>query len=91
MIRQWCRRHRHDPVPVQRNHLTKTLQGHYAYDGIAGNGCSLNLFYEQAKRAWLTWLSRRRQKARLRWEQFCRLLGRYPLPPPRVVHSIYLT
>ena len=90
-LRQWCRRHRHDPVSVQRTHLAKKLKGHYAYYGITGNGRSLHLFYEQAKRAWLTWLSRRSQKARLRWDQFCRLLDRYPLPPPRVVHSIYLT
>jgi hypothetical protein len=32
------------------------------------------------------WLSRRSQKAYLSWINVTRLLERYPLPPPRIVH-----
>jgi len=88
-VRQWCRMHRHAPVSEQHRRLSRKMLGHYAYYGITGNSRSLGMFYEQVKRAWLTWLSRRSQKARLDWEQFARLLTRYPLPRPRIVHSVY--
>jgi RNA-directed DNA polymerase len=41
----------------------------------------------------LTWrkrLSRRSQKAYLSWAKMTRLLERYPLPTPRIVHR-YIT
>ena len=63
----------------------------YAYYGLTGNGRSLGLFFEQTKRAWKTWLSRRSQKAYLNWQKFNALLARYRLPPPKIVHSIYRT
>lgn|GEM_PF-2522039 len=41
--------------------------------------------------AWLTWLNRRSQNARMHWTRVTRLLARFPLPSARVVHSIYRT
>jgi RNA-directed DNA polymerase len=88
-IRDWCARHRHKPVAEQHQALTRKVQGHYAYYGITGNNRSLGLFFEQVKRAWRTWLSRRSQKAYVNWDKFNALLGRYRLPTPKIVHSIY--
>jgi RNA-directed DNA polymerase len=88
-IRDWCARHRHEPVSAQCQQLARKLQGHYAYYGITGNGRSLGLFYLQVTRAWKTWLSRRSQKAYVNWQQFNALLARYRLPPPKIIHSIY--
>ena len=88
-IRAWCRTHRHEPVREQHQQLTRKIQGYYAYYGITGNSRSLGLFFEQAKRAWRTWLSRRSQKAYRNWQKFNVLLARYRLPPPRIVHSVY--
>ena len=88
-IREWCAKHRHEPLPEQHQQLTRKLQGHYAYYGITGNGRSLNLFFLQATRAWKAWLSRRSQKAYLNWQKFNALLSRYRLPPPKIIHSIY--
>ena len=88
-VRQWCQSHRHDPVSEQHQQLCRKLQGHYAYYGVTGNQRSLGLFYEQVKRAWRTWLSRRSQKAYMNWQKFNALLARYRLPPPRIIHSIY--
>ena len=88
-IREWCARHRHEPMTEQHRQLTRKLQGHYAYYGITGNGRSLNLFFLQATRAWKTWLSRRSRKAYLNWQKFNALLARYRLPPPKIIHSIY--
>lgn len=88
-IRAWCKANRHMPVKEQRQRLHRKLLGHYGYYGITGNYRSLNAFYEGAKRAWKYWLNERSQRARMTWERFGLLLERWPLPRPRVVHSVY--
>jgi group II intron reverse transcriptase/maturase len=88
-IGQWCRTHRHWPVAAQQTTLRRKLQGHYAYYGITGNGRALASFLHEVRRLWLKWLDRRSWRRRMSWEKFGRLTTRYPLPQPRVVHSIY--
>lgn len=63
------------------------MRGHYGYFGITGNYEALARFYAEVRRIWHKWLSRRRQKARLRWDDFSKLEKRFPLPRPVVVHS----
>ena len=86
---QWCRYQRHRPVPEQHAALARQLTGHYAYYGITGNASALWRFHRQVERSWHKWLSRRSNRSGMGWERFRCLLIRYPLPPPRVVHSIY--
>lgn len=69
--------------------LSRKLQGHYAYYGITGNVQALLRFRREAERRWRKWLNRRSRAAHLNWAQFARLRQRYPLPPARVVHSVY--
>jgi len=88
-VAQWCRRHRHLPVSEQHAGLQQKLQGHYAYFGITGNYEALDRFYLQTRRVWRKWLSRRSNRVRVTWERFHRLVERYPLPLPRVVHTVY--
>jgi group II intron reverse transcriptase/maturase len=88
-IAQWCRRRRHLPLVEQHRALGWKLRGHYAYYGITGNQPALSRFRYETRRVWRKWLNRRSQRARMSWERFARLLARYPLPPPRVVHSVY--
>jgi hypothetical protein len=88
-IRDFCRRHRHLPLAVQATTLASKLTGHYQYYGITGNGPSLSRFKYWVERAWFKWLSRRSRKRDLTWARFRRILKRFPLPRPRVVHSIY--
>lgn len=88
-IWQWCRFHRHHPVAEQQQTLSAKLRGHYAYFGITGNGSMLSQLHYEVRRAWRFWLDRRSQRARMTWERFLRLSQRYPLPAPRVVHSVY--
>ena len=85
----WCRDHRHAPVEAQHRGLVWALRGHYAYFGITGNAEALGRFFRQVMRTWQRWLNRRSDSAQMDWERFNRLLKRYPLPGPRVVHSIY--
>jgi RNA-directed DNA polymerase len=88
-INLWCRYHRHKPVAWQHAKLVRKLRGHCAYYGITGNGQRLWLFRDHLLRTWRTWLSRRSQRARLKWDAFHRLLTRYPMPAAIVVRSVY--
>jgi hypothetical protein len=84
----WCQQHRHDPVKEQHAALSQKLHGHYAYYGVTGNFRALEQFCEQVKRMWHKWLSRRSNRD-IRWERMNAILKAYPLPRPRIVHSVY--
>ena len=86
----WCKEHRHDPVEEQQRALSRKLQGHYAYYGVTGNFRTLLQFFEQTKRTWHKWLSRRNSRG-IHWNRMAAILKAYPLPRPRVVHSVYRT
>ena len=88
-VGDWCRRYRHRPVAEQWAALRLKLQGHYAYYGITGNYRSLARFHAAVRRLWQKWLYRRSPRRRLTWERYVRLLTHFPLPPPRVVQSVY--
>jgi RNA-directed DNA polymerase len=86
-IAQWCRLNRHRPVCEQHTILSQKVRGHYAYYGITGNARALGCFLMAVHRAWRKWLDRRNRLREMTWDRFNRLLKRYPLPPPRIVHS----
>ena len=85
-INEWCRRMRHQPLRDQQLRLSRMLQGHYAYYGITSNIERLQALHRAAQRRWRKWLSRRTRGPDMSWEKFLRLLGRFPLPTPRIVH-----
>lgn len=88
-LAQWCRKVRHRPIREQHQVLAQKLRGHFAYFGITGNAEALARFHYYAAGIWRKWLNRRSNRARMHWRKFKRLLQRYPLPPPVVVHSVY--
>jgi group II intron reverse transcriptase/maturase len=83
-ISDWCRRNRHLSVVDQHRYLVRQLQGHDAYFGIRGNYHALERLRYCVARVWRKWLDRRSQRARMAWDRFHRLLGRYPFPRPRL-------
>jgi RNA-directed DNA polymerase len=85
-IGEWCRRHMHDPIPTQHQALSRKVRGHYAYYGVTSNSDALKRFHEVARTIWRRWLSRRSQSGHVTWDQMHKLLERFPLPPPRIVH-----
>lgn len=85
----WCRANRHRPIKEQQHILSQKLRGHFAYYGITGNFRSMAWFRFEVVRCWWKWLNRRNRERGLDWNIFNRLLERYPLPPARVVHSVY--
>lgn len=86
-VAAWCRWHRHDDVREQQLALASRLRGHYGYYGITGNSRALSRFWHEVEGVWRKWLNRRSQNAGMTWERMHRLLKRYPLPTPRIVHS----
>lgn len=88
-ITEWCRRGRHLPVREQHKTLVAKVRGHYNYFGITGNSRALGRFLHEVNRAWRKWLNRRSNRARMTWEHFKLLVSQYPLPLPRIVHSVY--
>jgi len=88
-VAEWCRRNRHRSVREQHKTLVAKVRGHYNYFGITGNSRALGRFWHEVKRVWKKWLGRRSGRKQMTWERFALLVGRYPLPWPRVVHSVY--
>jgi len=88
-IADWCRRHRHDEMPLQHRALSQKLHGHYGYFGITNNCLWLDRFRRAVTRVWHKWLCRRSWHAYLTWESFAQYLERHPLPKVRVVQSVY--
>ena len=89
MITQWCRFNRHRPLTAQHQTLSQKLRGHFAYYGLTGNGEALRRFRDTVTGLWRKWLSRHKRASLLSWDHFNRLLHRFPLPRPAVVHSVY--
>jgi group II intron reverse transcriptase/maturase len=87
-VDEWCRQNRHRPIEEQQKQLSMKLHGHFGYYGITGNSYAIARFRWWVVRVWRRWLNRRSQRARMTWDKFKRLLGRYPLPPARCVHSV---
>jgi RNA-directed DNA polymerase len=86
-LRREMKFRRHDLVPQQQKWLAAVLRGHYGYFGITGNSRSIACFYTQVVKWWRWVLRRRGQRPKLPWDRFNATLGRFPLPPPRLVHN----
>lgn len=85
----WCRRHRHLPVPEQHTMLKRKLVGHYNYFGVNGNIEALTRVRLGVMRAWQKWLNRRSQRGRMGWKRFNELLRAHPLPAPRIAVQVW--
>ena len=89
-MNDWYREHFHAPIGYQYEKLCQKLKGHYAYYGITGNMRGMQRYRYRVGRLWKKWLCRRSWKNGLNWEKFNEFLAHQcPLPPVRVVHSIY--
>jgi RNA-directed DNA polymerase len=85
----WCRRSRQQPGQRQHAALRQRLQGPENSCGVRGNVRRLRRLVEATKRAWETWLCRRRQRKRLHWERCADRLRPCPLPRPRSTVRIW--
>ena len=88
-VNAWCKANRHRPLQEQHQHLSRVIRGHCNYYGLTGNSRRLSGFRYWVIRHWRKALARRTRAGRVTWDRMTELLNRYPLPPARVVHSIY--
>ncbi|HTR49503.1 MAG TPA: group II intron reverse transcriptase/maturase [Kofleriaceae bacterium] len=88
-VAEWCRWYRHLRVREQHAALVRKVNGHYGYFGITGNRRALGCFVREVRRVWRKWLSRRSNRAYMKWNEFLRLERRYRFPLPHVARSIY--
>lgn len=86
-IKSQCHAMMHDSLAQQQRILSRMLVGHYNYFGITGNSDALRNLRHEVDRIWGRALARR-NKRRFAWRRFLPILSRFPLPPPRVVHSV---
>ncbi len=82
---QWSKENLHEPIKEQYKTLCSKLRGFYQYFGIRSNYKALEKAYYFVLRAWAKWLSRRSSKGKVHIEE---LKNKYPLPKPRIIHSI---
>jgi group II intron reverse transcriptase/maturase len=86
---RWLKRNRHMLLEDQYRTLSSKLRGHYQYFGITGNYKAISIIHHYARRYWKYWLSRRSHKGYIDWDKFTSsILVKFPLPKPRIVHSI---
>jgi len=86
---EWCKQHRHRPLEEQQRHLASVIRGHCNYYGLTGNIKRLTSFRDAIVRSWRRWLGRRHRKGWLNWDTMNAILRRFPIPPVKVMRSIY--
>ena len=87
-VKEWCRRHWHQPRRWQHEQLSRKLRGYYNYYGIPGNYEALGRFQRGLHRIWKECLNRRTQQGELTWRRFREYLQREPLPTPFITQPI---
>lgn len=85
----WMKEHRHSKWKDQHTMISMKLRGHFGYFGITGNAASLRRIRWETERIMRKWRNRRSQRNKTNWQRFTLAIGRYPLPKPRVVHSLH--
>lgn len=90
-LQNWCRDHRHLPIPEQHTALARRIRGHFNYFGINDNQKSLSMVLRKVNRAWIHWLRRRSQRTRMTWARFNRMLRQLPLPKVKVYKNLWAT
>lgn len=85
-VDRWCKKNRHKRIRDQHKRLCSMLRGHYNYYGIQCNYGALAALYQNTRRSWQKWLNRRSRKTKMSWDKMAKLLERWPLPRPRIVH-----
>jgi RNA-directed DNA polymerase len=88
-VYKWCKGNRHKSIKEQYESIKSKVNGHYSYYGIKGNYRSLGQFYWNVIKAWQKWLGKRSNLKSLNWEKFSKMLRHYPVPQPKIMHSIY--
>lgn len=88
-MKEWIKQKRNQPMKEWMPKVAEKLRGHYQYYGVTDNYRRIDRFREDVKRLLYKWLNRRSQRRSFNWEEYKRLLERYPLPKPRIEVNLY--
>ena len=88
VYKEWLKANRTLPTPEILRKTAAKLRGHYAYYGVTDNIKRLQAFAYETQRMLFKWLGRRGKRGSYNWEKFRRLLGRFPLPRPRIMVNL---
>jgi hypothetical protein len=76
-------------ITWQAIYLNAVLRGHYNYYDVTGNFLSVSAFYRHCIKMGKRYLSKRNQRASLKWDKFMGILKDNSLMNPRLPHSIF--
>lgn len=88
-MKEWIKRKRNTPLRELLPEVGAKLTGHYQYYGVTDNSRGIRRYRDDVKRLLFKWLNRRSQRRSYTWEEFNRMLERFPLPEPRIRVSMY--
>jgi hypothetical protein len=86
-VTDWCKKHRHDTLEEQQKNLNLKLRGHYQYYARPTNLPGVERFFQLVVWTWQKQLNRRTRGKSVTWEKFNKILKRYPLQRPRIMHA----
>ena len=89
VYKEWLKANRTLPRPEILRKTAAKLRGHYAYYGVTDNLKRVQAFAYETKRTLFRWLGRRGKRGSYNWAKFTRLVGRYPLPTPRILVNLF--
>ena len=84
-LKEWVRKHMHDPVANTMKLLNQKLRGHCQYYGVNGNFKALQNFYYYAERTMFKALNRRSQRHSVTWEKMNQIWPQYVAGPKIMV------
>jgi group II intron reverse transcriptase/maturase len=79
------RHRRHQPIPEQGRYVQALIRGHVQYYGVPFNIRALRAFRLAVIRLWHKWLSRRSNRAYVRWDRMQRYITRW-VPAAVICH-----
>jgi len=85
--KRWLRENMHTPIKVLIDRLNVKLRGHYNYYGIIGNYEAMSGFREYVLEQLRASLNRRGTKS-VTWDEFQRILIKFPIIQPRIVQRV---
>ena len=88
VVKKWLKENMHEPVGMLIKRLNVKLQGHYNYYGITGNYAAMESFRRYVLERLKATLNRRGADKAMTEEKFRRLLEKFPVAYPRVVHRV---
>jgi len=89
-VEAWARQVRNVlPLKLIWTRFQAKLRGHIQYYAVSFNGKAVSQFLWCATRIMFRHLNRRSQRKSFNWEQFCRFIKAYPLPPVRICHALF--